>query len=658
MRLLACLAMFAIGLPALSASVGSASAAPALPPAARTTSSVILMDHKFPPDAVINVKTQFGAKGDGVTDDTQAIRTAIHTELGYNSQPKVLYFPTGTYLVSDTLDWHNLAGSWEDFITLQGESRYKTTIRLMDNAPGYADPTVPRAVILTASEAGTSDGGGNKGQNNFIQDLTVDTGHGNPGAIGIDYVANNRCAIRDVMIHSGDGSGVAGLNMTRYASGPCLFEDVAVDGFDKGVMIANLEYGLTFERLSLTHQNVVGLQDNDNVVTLHDLYSSNTVTAVMLGSRYGRPIALATIINGSLYGGSSAIGAINNGGNLYARNISTTGYHSVVTGLSGVTIAEYASSPAIGSAQSSLDLPIQETPLFTDYTPKDWVSVTSYGAQSNSGDATGPIQAAIDSGAPVVYFPLGSYRISRPLHLRGTTRALIGLESNLIGQGAGFNDPTAPLIMVESAPGTPVFIHGIFLFGPEANPGVVDASSATLVLQDVRFPTVAYHSTPGAGSLFIDDVDGGAWSFDYPQQVWARQLNSEPNAIKVNNHGATLWILGFKTEQPTTVMVTSAGGSSEVLGALLYPINPVDPSLPAFVSVDSSLSVVYATSAYTAGNNYASQVAITRGGVTQTLTNLQLPQRSLGSVASLFSSPSSDSYGALRGRRSGRATPT
>jgi hypothetical protein len=347
---------------------------------------------------------------------------------------------------------------------------------------------------------------------------------------------------------------------------------------------------------------------------------------------------LVTLVNGALTGGSSSLGAITNGGNLYARNVSVQGYQSVVAGVPGLTLAEYASSPAPGSGPASLNLPIQETPLFSDYNLADWVSVTAFGAKSNSGDATGPIQAAIDSGASVVYFPLGSYRTTRPLHLRGTTRALIGLESNLIGQGTAFNDPTAPLIQVESTPGLPVYIHGIFLFGPAANPGIVDTSSATLVLQDIRFPVIAYHSTPGVGPLFIEDIDGGAWSFDYPQQIWARQLNSEPSGNKVTNHGATLWLLGFKTEKPTTALVTTAGGATEVLGALLYPIYVVDPNAAAFVSVDSSLSVVYATSAYGTGTNYTIQVQVTRNGVSRTLTAQALPWRGKGSVTSLYRS--------------------
>jgi polygalacturonase len=53
-------------------------------------------------DFVVNVK-QFGAKGDGVTDDTSAIRTAISTS---PNGSKIL-FPPGTYIVGGNYDYEN-----------------------------------------------------------------------------------------------------------------------------------------------------------------------------------------------------------------------------------------------------------------------------------------------------------------------------------------------------------------------------------------------------------------------------------------------------------------------------------------------------------------------------------------------------------------------
>src|ERR1035438_1995350 len=58
-----------------------------------------------------NVKTAYGAAGDGVADDTAPIQKAL-TEVGTNEHSPVLYFPAGTYRITATLNLAN-ATEWE-----------------------------------------------------------------------------------------------------------------------------------------------------------------------------------------------------------------------------------------------------------------------------------------------------------------------------------------------------------------------------------------------------------------------------------------------------------------------------------------------------------------------------------------------------------------
>ncbi|MCX7969005.1 MAG: glycoside hydrolase family 55 protein, partial [Armatimonadetes bacterium] len=56
------------------------------------------------PNAVIDVKRDLGAKGDGVHDDTDALQRGIWLSSGHDAKnTKVLYIPNGVYRVTRKL---------------------------------------------------------------------------------------------------------------------------------------------------------------------------------------------------------------------------------------------------------------------------------------------------------------------------------------------------------------------------------------------------------------------------------------------------------------------------------------------------------------------------------------------------------------------------
>jgi hypothetical protein len=269
---------------------------------------------RFPADAgLINVKTQFGAKGDGLSDDTAAIRAAIEgsgvpaqvpyfPNGTYVGHVRELYFPKGTYIVSDTLNWLRADKTWRSALVFQGENERGTVIRLKDSAPGYQEPGAPKAVIRPGSNEpwNKNDGSGYNGFSNYIFDLTVDTGRGNPGAIGIDYLGNNICGVENVTIRTSDPQkrGVVGLSMTRHFVGPCYYHRLTVTGFDTGIVTADTEYSHTFEHVALSDQRVTGIENSSNVLSIRDLKSQNSVPAL----RNKTPLGLVTLIDSNLSG--------------------------------------------------------------------------------------------------------------------------------------------------------------------------------------------------------------------------------------------------------------------------------------------------------------------------------------------------------------------
>src|SRR4051812_14388486 len=71
---------------------------------AQTTTTYPTTDDEFvgPFPSWINVRN-YGAKGDGITDATAAIQTALDAIGNGNSTASVVYIPAGPYLIKGTL---------------------------------------------------------------------------------------------------------------------------------------------------------------------------------------------------------------------------------------------------------------------------------------------------------------------------------------------------------------------------------------------------------------------------------------------------------------------------------------------------------------------------------------------------------------------------
>ena len=98
---------------------------------------------KTPPSnfSIINVK-DFGAKGDGKTDDTKSIQTAINNQ----SAREILYFPQGTYMISSPLLYDGGNGLAKR-VFIYGESNQKSILKLFDNTKNFSDPNHPQAIM-------------------------------------------------------------------------------------------------------------------------------------------------------------------------------------------------------------------------------------------------------------------------------------------------------------------------------------------------------------------------------------------------------------------------------------------------------------------------------------------------------------------------------
>ena len=343
---------------------------------------VLNVKRTFPSDTeMIDVRAAYGARGDGVTDDTDAIQAAISANI-HSPNGAILYFPAGIYLVRSPVVYKNAERAWSSALTLQGESQESTIIKLADNNQLYQSSSNPADVLDTASQNTRGNGAGNSAFDNYIFDMTIDVGKGNKGAVALDFMGNNYCGLRNVTLRSSDPNheGAIGLSMLRYATGPCLMKNIVIDGFDYGIKVANLDYSATFEGLTILNQNLYGIYNSGNVLSVRGLVSINRVPAIHNQSSLGQ----VTLLQALLKGGSPSVSAIENSGALYARSVTSAGYASILrsnkTTGSDSSIVEYDSGPVqslVPGNTASLNLPIQDTPQFEDTNLSHWANVVS-----------------------------------------------------------------------------------------------------------------------------------------------------------------------------------------------------------------------------------------------------------------------------------------
>ncbi len=560
-----------------------------------------------PPDAgIIDVRLTYGAKGDGRSDDTAAIQKAITDHLHSSG---TVYLPPGTYLVSGTLDWIDKAGNPNAFLALMGAGRGKTTIRLKDACPGFNDPTQPKAVVMTRSQRQGGNDGSNQAHANYLFDLAVDVGSGNPGAIGVDFMASNTGSMVRVDVRAAKDSGAIGVAMTR-GFGPGLVRDVRVTGFATGIKITGMIYSAILERIRLEGQSTVGLDTVENTVSVRKLVSVNRCVAVR--QHANQPLTgWLGLLDCSFTGGEPGSSAIENAAHLLVRDLSVGGYGQAIssgsTTIPGPAVAEWTSSAPtvspLGGGTTTLHLPVVESPDFFEPDLNKWASPVTFGAVVNDRfDDSEALQQAIDSGANTIYLPHGSYHLSAPVVVRGKVRRIIGYSARIIGKKPGC------VLRVEDTAG-PVIIERIDF---AENTALVNAAAKNLVAY--RYGSGRIDIEPQAQGWLFDDVCAGPVALGKGQKLYGRQFNNEAVASQsvernlragTNNLGGLLWVLGLKTEGGNTGVLTTAGGRSEILGAHVYACQQWSgPRRPAFVVEDGQLSAGVALICHWGPANY------------------------------------------------------
>ena len=550
----------------------------------------------------------------------------------YFHQAPTLYFPDGVYTISDTISYthkqlHNMlyfqtSGGHEMncCIRFMGQSRENTVIKLADNCKGFEYGQERPVINFMHGERS------NVAYSNYFENITVDTGIGNPGAVGMVFFANNDGAVRNVTIRSSDPEHVGAIGILirgEFHSG-CNFYNVLVDGFTYGVRVTSYRTCSHFEDLTVNNQTRYGIQVTNNAAQFIGLKSHNNVPVLCVDNGTN---AHVVVVDGEFESDGTEYEAIHLEVVccVFLRNIRTRGFAYALNRdwkdelLPDGLIEEYVIDKGrtlFDSEAKSLCLPILPVPELERHPLEQWCCVNDFGAVGDGQtDDTAAIQAAFNSGKKVIWFQPGRYFLSDSIDIPATVEHVHFMFCDLAASDGLRLRTDDGIFRITGESDRPLLMEKLVSW--YECEGTVRMfrhhSKRELILRDMHTHNVAnYYNTVPGGRVHIQNVActigkkavyGHVPGFSFRgQQVWCHAINPERSMHEVENIGGQLWWSGFKTEQEGSICVTTQGGVSEVLGGVAVAGTGVER--PLILNDNSTVAAIFACSGYHTYSSY------------------------------------------------------
>ena len=599
-------------------------------------------EHSFPDSVPIPAEaredwvdvTDFGARPDDGNDDTEAFQRAFAAVLELQGKDETagaftLFIPAGVYNISDTLAYADDAD--DGALNLVGEDRATTILRLNDNAEGFHDRDQPRPIIqFWTEEENRNVPGGGMAFHNYVRNLTVDSGSGNPGAVGIDFYNHNTGGLRNVTIRSGDGAGVAGLSFAGLRSGVGLHWNVRIEGYKVGILADGRDFnGYTLRDIELVNQTRAAIDLQTTMwITIHRLRYEGPAPLLEMNSRHSTLNLIEVEARNT--GGRPVEPIDYRNGTLFLQDVKLIGYDLDELSLQsyrleGDTLVFGLNADTVGSALPDFEH-LNAHHLFP---AEPWLvkppAPVEYPSWPQAGDdvrvirpTDSPtqnrrnIQEAIDAGATDLFLQRAFYEVDGPIHLRNNIRRLHGGFGQLRARPplATADSQDIAILIIEDRPET-VIIEAFGKVGGGFTPNIINRSSGTVIIRDVFFNNARdrhYHNTGQGGTVVFENVktrnnqrltgmaDLPTVTFRNGHRVLGWNFNPEQQqALSIVNDGGSMWIAGGKFgEREGPIILTKNGGTSILHGIWLNVGNR--PSLDALLIFEDAFG--YSTASF------------------------------------------------------------
>ncbi|KAJ5082967.1 CAZyme family GH55 [Penicillium argentinense] len=425
----------------------------------------------------------YGAKGDGVTDDTAAINAAISDGGRYGpssresstTTPAIVYFPAGTYLISSPIiDYYftQLIGNPNAIPVIKATAAF-TGLGLIDGDQYQSD----------GNQGWTSTNVFFRQIRNLKLDLT-----GIPAssaATGIHWPTGQATSIQNVEIAMSSASGTQhqGIFIENGSGG--FLADITITGGLYGANLGNQQF--TTRNLVISDAVTAISQIWDWGWTYQGLTLANCTTAISINNGgvgnqlVGSVVVLdSTIQDCSTFVASAWETSPSSNGSLILENIVLENVPVAVNGPSGTVLAggtttisawgqghKYTPNgptnfqgtfttptrPSALLASGSSRYYTKSKPQYETSSTSSFVSIRNAGAAGDgSTDDTSAIQSALISAASsgqIVFFDQGTYKVTSTIYIPPGSRIVGESYPVIMASGSSFSSISNPLPVVQ-----------------------------------------------------------------------------------------------------------------------------------------------------------------------------------------------------------------